>query len=228
MNVSISFLSCPILMSLQRLLLVGVVVISLCSAASAETILFESGTLGETGIPISELTSQNVPGTNVNDATFVGVRFQLDEPVITSQIGGHFVANSGGSFFGAIVELDDENDFPVSDDFTTGDVLGSTLLNFPTPSNETWGNLQLSLDPGWYAMVFGSGVFGAQGSGVAVRNGVDIGNPPYIFKGPNFGWSNVSIAPNHRFVVTGRVVPEPSPIVTCVIGAIFLLLSKRW
>src|SRR5690349_6005324 len=109
--------------------------ISLSSAlatGSSADVLFESSTLGPTGITWTQLTDQSVPGTNVKDTVFVGARFQLSEPVVTSEIGGHFVGPISGSFFGAIVELTSESDFPNSNDLTTPDVLATTLLSFPT------------------------------------------------------------------------------------------------
>ncbi len=218
-------------MNTARKLLLAFAAVGCCpSVGMAETILFESATLGQTGIPISELTNQNVPGTNVTPGAFAGVRFRLDQPVITSQIGGHFVANSGGTFFGAIVELEDESDFPDSGDFTTDDFLGSASLSFPTPSDEVFGNLELSLGPGWYALVFGSGLFDTLGSGVAVRNGTDIQDPTYITGSPNTPgiWSDITaISPNHHFVIKGIAVPEPSTVVICVIGLTYLMV-RRW
>ena len=61
-------------------------------------ILFESGTLGPTG-----LAQGSVPATNITPNVFTGVRFQLTQPVITEQVGGHFVDTANGTFFGAIV-----------------------------------------------------------------------------------------------------------------------------
>ncbi len=183
-------------------------------------ILFESGTLGPTGVTWSDLSSQTVPGTNISSFAFNGVRFRLNQPVITTEIGGHFVAPTTGTFFGAIIALDDENDFPNSGDLSTSDVLGATLLTFPVSSAEVFGQLPLSLDSGWYALVFGSGLFGATADGGAVRNGVDIEDPAYIaFQPPR--WSNLtSLFDNHRFVVKGTVVPEPSTIALVVFASL--------
>lgn len=195
-------------------------------SASAGTI-FESGTLGPTGVSWSDLTSQVVPGTNVSDSVFVGVRFQLNEHVVTSEIGGHFVAAESGTFFGAIVALDDDDDFPDSDDLTTPDVLGLTLLTFPMSSDEVFADLALPLDPGWYALVFGSGRFQATANGGAVRNGSDIDSPTYIVSFPaGTGWHDLTFSlPNHRFVLKGQVVPEASSKIQ-VLMALFCLLFR--
>lgn len=205
-------------------LVVLVAVVTLPASPADATTIFESGTLGPTGLP-----QGSVAATNVTPAVFVGVRFQLTQPVVTTQVGGHFVDLSNGTFFGAIVELDDENDFPDSGDLSSTDVLGSTVLTFPVPSDEVFGNLGLSLDPGWYALVFGSGLFGANGDGAAVRNGTDIGDPKYIAFQPAsaFGWINITSLPNHRFVIKGQVVPEPSASVFTAMAALLFLFRRR-
>ena len=179
-----------IMRTMRQLSFLGVVVSCMLAATNARgDILFESGTLGPTGIPRSEITG----GSNVSPFVFVGVRFHSDQPVLTTQVGGHFVKNAGANepFFGAIIALANENDFPDSGNLSTPDVIGNTLLSFPEPSNEVFGVIDEPLAPGWYALVFGSGLLGASGSGVALNNGVDLGEPAYIAfqPGPGFGWS---------------------------------------
>ncbi|MEX2317236.1 MAG: hypothetical protein WD669_08795 [Pirellulales bacterium] len=94
---------------------------------AAADVLFESGTLGPTGIFISEIGGGTAPGGAVVSASvFNGVRFEITQPAITTRIGGHFIAEPplADSFFGAIVRLDDNLDFPNSNDLSTSDVLG--------------------------------------------------------------------------------------------------------
>jgi hypothetical protein len=167
------------------------------------------------------LTNGTVPGTNVNSFVFTGVRFELTQPVITSQVGGHFVSQLPSTFFGAIVKLDGESDFPNAGNLSTPDILGAATLTFPQPSAEVFGNLSLSLEPGWYALIFGNGLFGTSGSGAAVRNGADIGMPTYIGYQPGSGvdWIDITAdGPNHRFVVNGTAVPEPADFIALALG----------
>ncbi len=192
-------------------------------------VLFESGTLGPTGVSWSDLANQSVPGTNISAFAYNGVRFELTEPALTTEIGGHFVAATSGTFFGAIVKLDDQNDFPDSGNLSSPDVLGHALLAFPTSSAEVFGGVELSLDPGWYALMFGSGLFGATTNGGAVRNGTDIGDPSYIAFHPNSGvtWIDVSAEFNNgRFILKGLSVPEPSISAAMIIFAMHIFLSR--
>ncbi len=189
-------------------------------SALAATV-FESGTLGPTGLYLNAIGGGTAPGSSgVNPDVFSGVRFQIGQTVMTTRVGGHFVADPrfGDSFFGAIVRLDGAMDFPDSGNLSTPDVLGTTLLTFPNPSAEVFGNLTVKLDPGWYALVFGSGLFGATGSGAAVLNNPDIGTPSYIAHQPAAGWFNFAdiggFFNDFRLVVDGNAVPEPS---TCVL-----------
>lgn len=203
---------------MKRTLFLAVTLISIVTSTDASAdVLFESGTLGPTGISWSDLENGTVPGTSVNQFVFPGMRFELTQPVRTTSIGGHFASQANGEFFGAIVAIDSANDFPNSNDLSTPDVLGTTTLTFPNPSAEVFGDLELELDSGWYALVFGSGLIETNGSGGAVRNGADIGDPVYIGYGPNLHWFNLDTLPlpfdNHRFVVMGEIVPEPGSLV---------------
>lgn len=206
-------------------LLVGFLVLggaSICPAIATAEVIFESGTLGPTGI-----SQGSVVATNISSHVFTGVRFELAQPVVTSNVGGHFVDRDNGTFFGAIVALDHADDFPDSGDFSTPDVRGIATLTFPNPSAEVFGELELSLDPGWYALVFGSGLFGTSGDGAAPQNNMDIESPSYIALQPGSGVGWIEISPvfkDHRFVVKGMVVPESATIVLLGLALVIYLI----
>jgi hypothetical protein len=188
--------------------------------------IFESGTLGPTGISREDIAS--IGGSNVSASVFVGVRFFVDQPAIATGVGGHFIKNTGAdeSFFGAIVAIDDQHDFPDSGDLSTPDVVDSVLLRFPEFSNEVSEPLTTRLMPGWYALVFGSGLFGATGKGVALSNNPDFGTPTYIAYQPGAGWFKLGgFFSDFRFTVDGQVVPEPATI--AIIGSAFFCLLFR-
>jgi len=126
------------------------------------------------------------------------------------------------------VQLENATDFPDSLDLKTDDFLGSASLAFPETSSEVFGDLAIILDPGWYALVFGSGLFGTTGSGGAVLNNPDIGSPSYIAKVIGSGWLAVNSLPgpfrDYRFVVEGTVVPEPNTATLVLLG---IALQRR-
>jgi hypothetical protein len=174
----------------------------------------------------------SVAGTNVSPDVFVGARFEVDHPIRTTRIGGHFIGhplNANAEFFGALVALEDETDLPDSDDLSSSDVLGVAYLEFPGSSDEVFTDLAVTLNPGWHAVVFGSGFFGTTAVGGALRNGLDNGPQSYIGWQPGVGWIELSqffppLFTNHRFVVEGTFIPEPITLSETVIG---LLLFSR-
>ncbi len=213
-------------------MLIIVVVLTIANTATnvCAATIFESGTLGPVGIAWSDFTSGAVPASTISPFVFTGVRFHLDQPAIATQVGGHFAAPAAGTFFGAVVALDDSNDFPDSSDLSTPDVLGHALLNFTSSSAEVFGVLSLSLDTGWYALVFGSGLYGAVGSGGAPANNPDIGEPTYIAVHPGSGVSWIDLATfvtDLRFVVKGTIVPEPSTPALVVLAMLITLATRQ-
>jgi hypothetical protein len=192
-------------------LLAALLALSGANHANAATI-FESGTLGPTGVSWEDVFNQVVLAENVKSNAFNGVRFELTQPVRTTEVGGHFVAppDTDTTFFAAIIALDSEFDFPDSEDLSTPDVLGATVLSILDTSAELSNNLDLVLNPGWYALVFGSGLFGANGNGGALLNNFDIGSPSYIGFLSGFGWG--SRLSGKRYFVNGEIIPEPTSV----------------
>lgn len=208
-------------------------------SVSVETALsasvFSTGSLGLTGITKEQALDGVVPASNVVWFNYVGARFQVSETSLITEVGGHFVGGfQQDSFFGAIIRLDSATDFPDSGDLSSTDVIGVAHLSFPHPSDEIFGELSVKLEPGWYAVVFGSALFQTDGRGGAVRNGEDIGLPSYINWQPSNGWFNLTDLGfeglgNLRLVVKGRVIPEPAaPVtVTAIVLSQLLFGSRR-
>lgn len=212
---------------------IAFIVVTIAKNASP-AIIYESGTLGPIGITNEQLLNQSIPGSNVDPTNYVGARFEVHENWTVTAIGGHFARGFADSpFFGVIVRLSDEIDFPDSDDLSTPDVLVVTHLSFPDPSAEVFGEISTTLVPGWYAVIFGTGLFQTNDWGTAVRNGQDIGTPSYIIWQPSRRWFNVADMgfgglPNHRFVVVGNPVPEPSCPLSVIVASFSMFGMARW
>jgi hypothetical protein len=191
--------------------------------------LFESSVLGPTGITKDQVLAQDAPALNVASFNFVGARFELVETSVVTRIGGHFVGGFvDSSFFGSIAKLDNENDFPNSGDFLTPDVVAIAILSFPNPSAEAYGATSTVLEPGWYAVIFGSQLFGATGRGAILRNGANIGAPSYFHWQPSNGWFEFDpVFGDMRLVVEGYPIAEPNGALFAGLCAFGWVIARR-
>ncbi len=198
-------------------ILVAVLAVAECAEAGY---IYQSATLGPTG---------QGGGVVVAEDQILGVRFDVTSTVTTGSIGGHFVSDTAaGPYFGAIVALSGPNAFPESNNLTTPDVLGSTLLNFPYLSSADVGaNLSLTLTPGWYAVLFGGGTFGspADASGAAPSDNTDIGTPSFFFSRglTASGYQDGGFDDVRFWVSTDTIAtPEPASMTLFALGAVSL------
>jgi hypothetical protein len=197
----------------KRLLLLGVILLPI-SAQADPVRLYESAQPGPAG-------EQSGFGLAIFEGQFVGVRFRVPVDVTTTQIGGHF--GGPGSIFGAVVQLNSKFDFPDSLDLSTRDVLGATVLDLSMPTAEFKADLAVPLKPGWYALVFGAGLFGATGSGAfAVNNLLDAPIPAFVQSGgitypsPPRDYSGIR---DMRVFVDGELTPAPEPGSLLLVGS---------
>ena len=197
--------------------------------ARAQTpVLLESATLGATGL---------FGGTSITELQYVGWRFEIDAPLAVDAIGGHLLGlpNVGnGLIFGALIRLAAIDEFPAGDPFTPEETVATVGFQPPLPSAEVLVPLSVTLEPGPYALVFGSNLFGATGNG-ALPNSLDQADIPpttadsYIFYSiPNLGeppiWRG-PLASQMRFLVRGTT-PETVPALGAAgLGALSVLLG---
>ena len=112
---------------------------------------FESSTLGPT----------DTTGMVVSPAFYGGWRFLVPScGVVLSEVGFHGDGEPG-RFFAAIVRLDDMRAWPVNRDLTGPDVVAIRLFDYPAIRGDHSVPVDVTLDGGWYAVVFGSGGLGA-------------------------------------------------------------------
>lgn len=208
---------------------------------AVSAVIYESALLGTTGVSARDTLDQVIPARNILPNVFQGVRFNLPTPVRVERVGGHLIGfglggvaeGERGTIFGAIVALNSRTDLPDSPDLSTSDVLETTLIDLPEFSDDVYGELSLSLDAGWYALVFGGGLFGADfelGIGASLQNNVDIGDDPsYIgIQAPRMYGEWVvksSSSANQRFVVEGSIIPEPSTL-SLLFGVAFVVAYR--
>jgi len=190
------------------------------ATAHADEVLYQSATLENLGTSFGEVNA-----ASVSEFVYTGVRFELDSPVLTSGLGGPVVGS--GDFFGALVALDGENDVPESGDLTTPDVLGVVSAEFPDPSAEVYADLELVLRPGWYAIVFGSGLFGTSGTGGIPVSTAAIEQPQYLSGQQGSWFSSPNNSIQRPMVLRGIEVPEPQTWLSLSILLACLPMNRR-
>jgi len=170
--------------------------------------VLQSADLGATG---------RFGGTSVTVAQFVGWRFETNEPLAVERVGGHLLSfpDEPGEIFAALVRLESINSVPMGIPFTAEEVVATTTFRPPFPSDEVLVPLEATLSPGSYALVFGTGLFGATGAG-ALHNGDDQPDIPptnissFIFWsvpffGQPFEW-RLNLASHMRFVIEAQTI----------------------
>ena len=144
-------------------------------------------------------------GAGIFNTQFIGSKFSITETVEVTSIGGHM--GGGGTLFGAIVELPGGAILPAGSPFTGSEVLASTVFPFVFPNQDVSVPLSVILPPGDYALVFGTGLFGASGGGD--NGGAGVNTPEGV--GSFFFWNNVNWANggiDGRFTVNGNVLED--------------------
>ena len=193
---------------------------------SNASIIHESATFayGDTG-----QTGEAVIGPVSVGFQFLGSRFSIDKTTTVDYVGGHLSPNYG-DLFAAIVELESSTALPVGAPFDNDEVIASTTFIIPgSTSFDILIPLNVTLSPGNYALIFGSGLFGTSGYATMPLTNPDIsGSASYFFwSGPENSWDYDGFS-DARFVVTGTVVPIPAAVWLFGSGLIGLIgLARR-
>jgi len=176
--------------------------------------LFASSTIRNTG---------QTGGTAIDATTYQGARFHLDEPMVIDEIGGHLVGS--GDVFGIITRLSGPGAYPPGPPFGPGDVAFFATLPLDSSSDDVRASCNIALQPGDYALIFGSGGFGATGTGAMPMTDVDLGTATYI-EWDGSQWTENADA-GRRFVVVGSILID-APVTSvsgCVVLATALLVA---
>jgi hypothetical protein len=169
--------------------------------------VYESATY--TGVDNGDYTLSN------ND--IIGAAFQIIAPTQVTAIGAQFGCCNGGTIFGAIIPLASLTAVPsVASNSLNSVDLAHTV--FSVPSLGGFGAQQQSvplsviLQPGFYAVVFGSGQFGASGFAGLGQDNTLVGSPEFIRSFFDTDWSATNDPVTGRFSDGMRIFVEGDAI----------------
>ena len=178
-------------------------VLAMIAATAQGGLLYESAISGPTG-------QTSGGGVITDDRFFSGQTFFVDQAWDVTAVGAHLRGGSG-SVFAALATVDSKFDTPSPTDLSGTDVLTTTLVQLSlTGSDNVSGPVDLRLEPGWYALVFGSGKFGATssfGSGL-LSNNTPIGSP-YTFAMRQSDGAVFGQASEPRIFIEGALAVAP-------------------
>ena len=113
-------------------------------------IIHETAYLSGTGVTVPILSL---------DDSYYGSRFSVYNTVEVESVGGHLRGDSGsGTLFAAIISLSSPTALPSGSPFDMTTV-ANTVFSAAYPSDDILVPLSVTLNPGHYALVFGSGQF---------------------------------------------------------------------
>jgi hypothetical protein len=205
----------------------------------------------------SAVVATSDTGFGYDNNFYLASHFTLSSTVNVTSVGGNFMYTTGSSF-AAIVAVPDRTSYPT---FEPEMIVSNALAHsvFSTPPGNNFDDIDISmtvtLPAGEYALVIGSGAFGASGQGAltayqqpwfldhmfyatySITNGGVVTDQFWQGGGTGDPYSEVR-SEGVRFFVNGDgpafvppratpYIPEPATITLCGIGALLLARRRR-
>jgi hypothetical protein len=179
----------------------GLLASAALSTSASAGVIYQSATY--TGVDTGEYILTE------NDT--IGAVFTIEKATQITAIGAQFGGFPSGAIFGAILPVASPTSFPAgSSDDLAAISLAHVVFSVPQATAIDLSEpLAVTLAPGSYAVVFGSGQFGATGfAGLGSEND-PVGSPTLIRSFFSTDWDSFDDT-GVRLVVQGFAVPEPA------------------
>lgn len=201
-----------------RILASTLAALGCAGAFAADPIIYQSAAF------VDYTTSGEPGGYFLDNSRSIGAAFQIIQATDVTSIGGYFSQYSTDSIFGAIVPLASLASVP------SAGVDSNALAHvvFTPVGTDQLVSMNVHLDPGFYGVVFGSGLWGTTGTSALV-SGQDGANSQ-LFSGTGTGWNTFAPA-DMSIEVDGTVAPVPEPSESALLvgglAALGLVLHRR-
>ncbi len=126
--------------------------------------------------PLYESAALSIPpvrttGFAISARQYLGTTFVLRERTRILDVGGWLASVDSGTLFAVIVQLDHAGDRGVPRSPFADSVLASTTFTATRLNSDVIIPFDITLDPGSYGLIFGTGRFGATSHGGVMPNG---------------------------------------------------------
>src|ERR1700722_19022365 len=178
------------LSSLQKTIRNGLplalVLATIALPARADVVLFQTANPDPNALAFDNTIVLQGDGTTAGNGVtggslFVGASFTVTAPTTLTSIGASFgdtaLTAGSGSIFGAIVSVDPITGLPTQPVENLTSVALADAVFTPTADGDTTAALSVTLAPGTYGLVFGSGLFGATGVADLLSGNDTVGTP---------------------------------------------------
>lgn len=149
-------------------------------------------------------------GTSIFDMQYLGSRFHVNQTVHVTGVGGYLSGSGFGNqqIFAAILSLASPTALPIGHPIDPGELVAATAFDPGRPGSDVRTPLSATLAPGDYALVFGSGQFGATGDAALEATGTPLpGNSILLWNDQGFGFAWLDVGEfGVRFVVEADTV----------------------
>jgi hypothetical protein len=210
-------------------------VLGVLAVPARASVLFETATADPNALAADNTLVLQGDGTTQGNgfaggSFFLGADFTVSAATRVTGIGAAFANTAdtarSGTIFGAIVQVDPVTGLPLQPVEGLAAVTLGDVVFTPTADGDTTAALSVVLGPGTYGVVFGAGLFGADGVADLLLGNDAVGSAA-LFENDFAPFAADPSDTDARLFVDGVPAPEPGSIALLGAGTVLLGVAAR-